>query len=74
MHITLSLGEALDDAVTINPFAEAEDNVIYDNRIVHFIGPILIGEPLTEPDYNIHIMAVKLRRRVQMFQWVEESV
>uniref|UniRef100_T1GZS0 Transmembrane protein 43 homolog n=1 Tax=Megaselia scalaris TaxID=36166 RepID=T1GZS0_MEGSC len=74
VHITLSLGEALEDTVTIDPYAEPEENAIYDNRIVHFTGPLLIGEPLTEPDYNIHIMAVKLKRRVQMFQWVEESV
>lgn len=72
MHTILSLDEALDDAITLDPNEELEYN--YNGRIVHINGAIVIGEPLTEPDYNIQVLAVKLKRRVQMFQWVEESV
>lgn len=72
MHTILSLDEALDDAITLEPNEELEYN--YNGRIVHMTGPIVIGEPLTEPDYNIQVLAVKLKRRVQMFQWVEESM
>ncbi|XP_067642672.1 transmembrane protein 43 homolog [Eurosta solidaginis] len=72
VHTILSLDEALVDAITADSAEELEHN--YNGRIVHLCGPILIGEPLTEPDYNIQVLAVKLRRRVQMFQWVEETV
>ncbi|XP_037939725.1 transmembrane protein 43 homolog [Teleopsis dalmanni] len=72
VHTIMSLDEALDEAVSINPTDHLEHN--YNGRIVHMAGPIIIGEPLTEPDYNIQVLAVKLRRRVQMYQWVEETV
>lgn len=72
VHTILSLDEAQNDAITVNPDEEIEN--IYEGRLVHMTGPILVGEPLTEPDYNIQVMAVKLKRRVQMYQWVEETV
>ncbi|KAM7359043.1 transmembrane protein 43 [Cochliomyia hominivorax] len=73
VHTIMSLDEALDDAVTLDATAEDIEH-IYNDRIVHISGPIVIGEPLTEPDYNIQVLAVKLKRRVQMYQWVEETV
>ncbi|XP_036338296.1 transmembrane protein 43 homolog [Rhagoletis pomonella] len=72
VHRTLSLDEALNDAITLDSNDELDYN--YNGRIVHLTGAIVIGEPLTEPDYNIQVLAVKLKRRVQMFQWVEETV
>lgn len=50
-----------------------DDSARYEGKVVHVIGPLQILEPLSEPDYNIHVQAVKLRKRVQMYQWIEES-
>lgn len=69
---SLSLDEALNDAITVS--GERPYDKAYEGRLVHLTGPIVTGEPLTEPDYNIQVQAVKLKRRVQMYQWVEEYV
>ncbi|KFB48285.1 AGAP005797-PA-like protein [Anopheles sinensis] len=72
IRILLSLDEALNDAVTVssdNPYEKQ-----FEGRLIHLNGPLLTGEPLTEPDYNIQVQAVKLKRRVQMYQWIEETV
>ncbi|EDV96867.1 transmembrane protein 43 homolog [Drosophila grimshawi] len=73
VHTMMALDETYADVYSMQ-FTEEEQDQTFDNRIVHLSGPIICGEPLTEPDYNIQLMAVKLRRRVQMYQWVEEAI
>ncbi|XP_053675842.1 transmembrane protein 43 homolog [Anopheles nili] len=72
IRILLSLDEALNDAITVS--AESPYEKQFEGRLIHLNGALSTGEPLTEPDYNIQVQAVKLKRRVQMYQWVEESV
>ncbi|XP_018331338.1 transmembrane protein 43 homolog isoform X2 [Agrilus planipennis] len=65
-----SLDEAFNNVITINAFDKIQPE--FEGRLVHINGPISTSEPLTEPDYGISIQAVKLKRRVQMYQWIEE--
>lgn len=68
----MSLEEATADIVSLKWYQPFERQ--YIGRVVHIAGPITTGEPLSEPDYNIQVQAVRLNRRVAMYQWVEESV
>lgn len=50
-----------------------DEAIRYEGKVVHIVGPLRILEPISEPDYNIQVQAVKLRKRVQMYQWIEEA-
>lgn len=70
MRHMLSLDETLKNTVSVDQQYDRN----HEGKVVHIVGPILIGEPLTEPDYAVQVLAVKLQRRVQMYQWVEAEV
>lgn len=65
------LDEALRTVSVLNPYDTLNSN--YDGRLIYISARIKIDEPLTEPEYGISVQAVKLKRRVQMYQWIEES-
>lgn len=42
------------------------------NKLVHLYGMITAGDSLRDDEFNIMVNSLKLRRKVEMFQWKEE--
>ncbi|XP_060517410.1 transmembrane protein 43 homolog [Cylas formicarius] len=70
VHHHHSLEEVFQNAISLNQYDKLRPE--FDGRVVHIAGDLVVDEPLTDPEYGISIQAVKLKRRVQMYQWVEE--
>lgn len=66
-----SLDEGLRLAVSVpNPQVISVEN---NGKLVHLVGPLSTDKLLSDADYGIAIHAVKLRRSVEMYQWVEHE-
>nr|XP_031326863.1 transmembrane protein 43 isoform X2 [Camelus dromedarius] len=64
-----SLAEGLSLVVTPDSIhSVAPEN---EGRLVHIIGALRTSKLLSDPNYGVHLPAVKLRRQVEMYQWVE---
>ncbi|XP_022914457.2 transmembrane protein 43 homolog [Onthophagus taurus] len=71
MNQTTSLSKAYEDVIPLNPYEPVRPEL--DGHLIHVTAPLGINEPLTAPEYGVSIQSVKLKRRVQMYQWVEEK-
>ncbi|XP_015114243.1 transmembrane protein 43 homolog [Diachasma alloeum] len=67
--VARSLDEALENVATITDLKTIPKE--YEGKLVHLSGAIWTSEPLTEPDYGVVVEGIKLKRRVQVYQWVE---
>ncbi|KAL7299735.1 hypothetical protein TKK_0007485 [Trichogramma kaykai] len=69
----VKMAYSLDEA--LNNIAVVQSNVKplpeFEGRLVYVSGPISVSEPLTEPDYGVMVASIKLKRRAQMYQWIE---
>ncbi|XP_025777098.1 transmembrane protein 43 [Puma concolor] len=64
-----SLAEGLSLVVTPDSIhSVAPEN---EGRLVHIIGALRTSKLLSDPNYGVNLPAVKLRRHVEMYQWVE---
>lgn len=52
-------------AATVSPANEG--------KLIHTTGPLVIAEPLTDPDFAITAPGVRLTRNAEMYQWVEKK-
>uniref|UniRef100_A0A8B9L327 Transmembrane protein 43 n=1 Tax=Astyanax mexicanus TaxID=7994 RepID=A0A8B9L327_ASTMX len=64
-----SLDEGLSQVLSLHPdmYLDPQNN----NRLVHLSSPLRTSQPLYEPNYKVAVQAVKLKRNVEMYQWVE---
>ncbi|XP_054639936.1 transmembrane protein 43 [Dunckerocampus dactyliophorus] len=69
LRTALSLDEGLSQVVSLDTFASL--NLQNNNRLVHLSAQLRTLQPLHDPNYGVAVQAVKLKREVEMYQWVE---
>lgn len=53
--------------------ADQTDHASKDGQLVHITGRAETGQVLTDSDFGVTAQALKLKRRVEMYQWQESS-
>ncbi|KAM7422616.1 hypothetical protein PAMA_010585 [Pampus argenteus] len=64
-----SLNEGLSQVVSLEPYSSLD--LQNNNRLVHLSAQLHTSQPLHDPNYRVVVQAVKLKRQVEMYQWVE---
>nr|XP_046239704.1 transmembrane protein 43 [Scatophagus argus] len=64
-----SLDEGLSQVVSLGPFSSLD--LQNNNHLVHLSTLLRTSQPLHDPNYGVVVQAVKLKREVEMYQWVE---
>jgi hypothetical protein len=65
-----SLAEGASSVVSVDPAAVQPAN---EGKLVHFTGTATTTDELQDPLFQIKVIALKLQRRVEMYQWVEDK-
>ncbi|XP_043079605.1 transmembrane protein 43 [Puntigrus tetrazona] len=71
LRTATSLDEGLNQVVSLHPDMTLDPQ--NDGRLVHLSGLLRTAQPLYDPNYGVSVQAVKLQRKVEMYQWVEYS-
>ncbi|KAM4740746.1 transmembrane protein 43 [Anableps anableps] len=64
-----SLDEGLSQVKSLGPYSVLD--LQNNDRLVHLSAQLQTLKPLHDPSYRVVVQAVKLRRQVEMYQWVE---
>ncbi|NXX48184.1 TMM43 protein, partial [Tricholaema leucomelas] len=69
----LRTAKSLDEGLSLVIPLDSIHSVSQQNegRLVHLAGALSTSKPLFDPSYGLSIRAVKLKRHVEMYQWVE---
>ncbi|NXG45068.1 TMM43 protein, partial [Psilopogon haemacephalus] len=69
----LRTAKSLDEGLSLVIPLDSIHSVSQQNegRLVHLAGALSTSKPLFDPSYGLSIQAVKLKRHVEMYQWVE---
>ncbi|XP_041744489.1 transmembrane protein 43 [Coregonus clupeaformis] len=71
LRTATSLDEGLSQVVSLHLYSSPLDH--NNNHLVHLTAPLRTLQPLHDPNYRVAVQAVKLKRQVEMYQWVEYS-
>lgn len=71
LQTKLSLDEGLSQVVPLDSYFGLDPQ--NNNRLVHLSDKLHTPQPLHDPNYRLVVQAVKLKREVEMYQWVEYS-
>jgi len=52
---------------------EGDINPQYEGELIHITGNIVSNDTLTDRDFNISSTGLKLKRQVEMYQWIEST-
>uniref|UniRef100_A0A3Q3XI41 Uncharacterized protein n=1 Tax=Mola mola TaxID=94237 RepID=A0A3Q3XI41_MOLML len=66
-----SLDEGLSQVVLLGSYSSLDPQ--NNNRLVHLSAQLKTSQPLHDPNYRVEVQAVKLKRQVEMYQWVEHQ-
>ncbi|XP_029457236.1 transmembrane protein 43 [Rhinatrema bivittatum] len=64
-----SLDEGLSIVVSLDNINRAASQ--NEGKLVYLSGPLKTSKPLNDPNYKISVQCVKLKRHVEMYQWIE---